>query len=285
VGIAGFTLGSGAALLLEVNERRLRDEHEAVGLYPLPVLARVPVLSKRQLRRRTGGRWVMPPHVREAFRTLLVQLGESEGSRVVMVTSASTGDGKTSSAVNLGAAIAAAGDRAIVLDFDLRKPDVGQTLGIEAAPPLASLVRQGAALDDLLLAAPAIPGLSVLSTKVGEGDVALVEALKRRLPELVTEARAAADYVVIDTAPLGEISDALRIVQHVEDVLIVTRPGHTNRENFEVMRDLLERTGVSPKGLLVIGHVAPTTSAYYGYGFAGRDLDERRGPLARVRQR
>ena len=173
-----------------------------------------------------------------------------------------------------------------MLDFDLRKPDVGRTLGIEeAAPPLASLVREGAALDGLLAAAPAIPGLSVLSPKVVQGDVALVEALNRRLPELMAEARAAADYVIVDTAPLGEISDALRIVQHVEDIMIVTRPGHTNRENFEVMRDLLERTGVAPKGLLVIGPVAPTSSAYYGYGFSGREGYERRGPLARVRPR
>ena len=88
----------------------------------------------------------------------------------------------------------------------------------------------------------------MLSTSVAEGDIALVEALSRRLPELIAEARELCNYVVIDTAPLGEISDALRLVGDVDNVIIVTRPGHTNRGHFEVTRDLLHRTAYTPPG-------------------------------------
>ena len=102
-----------------------------MALYPLPVLARIPLLKSSQLRGRQASGWHMLPAVREAFRTLMIQLGPHPEGRahVVMVTSASTGDGKTTSAVNLAAAAAASGDPVILLDFDLRKPDVGRTLG------------------------------------------------------------------------------------------------------------------------------------------------------------
>jgi Mrp family chromosome partitioning ATPase len=216
----------------------------------------------------------MLPAVREAFRTLLIQLGpHPEGrAQVIMVTSASTGDGKTTSAVNLAAAAAASGDPVILLDFDLRKPDVGRTLGVQPGTELTGLLQPDTQLRDLLSPAPGLPALSVLTTTVAEGDVALVEALSRRLPELIADARDLCNYVVIDTAPLGEISDALRLVADVDDIIIVTKPGNTNRANFEMMRDLLERTAYTPAGFLVIGDSTPRTSAYYAYGATGREL-------------
>jgi hypothetical protein len=137
---------------------------------------------------------------------------------------------------------------------------------------LTGLLQPDTQLRDLLLPAPGLPALSVLSTSVAEGDVALVEALSRRLPELIAEARELCNYVVIDTAPLGEISDALRLVGDVDSIIIVTRPGHTNRVHFEITRDLLARTAYTPAGFLVIGASAPRTSAYYAYGIPGRDL-------------
>jgi Mrp family chromosome partitioning ATPase len=216
----------------------------------------------------------MLPAVREAFRTLMIQLGPNPEGRahVVMVTSASTGDGKTTSAVNLAAAAAASGDPVILLDFDLRKPDVGRTLGVQAGTELTGLLQPETQLRDLLSPAPGLPALSVLTTSVAEGDVALVEALSRRLPELIADARELCNYVVIDTAPIGEISDALRLVRDVDNIVVVTRPGTTNRANFEMMRDLLERTAYTPAGFLVIGDSTPRTSAYYAYGATGREL-------------
>ena len=112
----------------------------------------------------------------------------------------------------------------------------------------------------------------MLTTSVAEGDVALVEALSRRLPELIADARELCNYVVIDTAPIGEISDALRLVRDVDNIIVVTKPGNTNRANFEMMRDLLERTAYTPAGFLVIGDSTPRTSAYYAYGATGREL-------------
>ncbi len=272
--MGGLALGAGSSVLLELLDRRVRDQDEAIALYPLPILARVPILPRR-LRRPPGETsWLMPPSVREAFRTVLIQLERSDGAggHVVMVTSASTGDGKTTSAINLAVSLAAAGESVMLLDVDLRKPDVGTQLGVSESTRLIELVKPEAKLEELAKAAPHLPSLSVLSTGAAEEDAALIEALNRRLPELLSQARSLADTVVLDTAPLGEVSDALRIADSVDDIIVVMRPGNTDRANLETMRDLLERTGWTPRGYVVIGepHAAPT--GYYGYGLSQREL-------------
>jgi Mrp family chromosome partitioning ATPase/capsular polysaccharide biosynthesis protein len=284
--VAGFTVGSGVALLMEFLNQRVREPEDLLGIYPMPVLARVPKLPRR-LRRREGERALtMPPSVREAFRSLHVQLEEAPGShRVIVLTSASSGDGKTSSALNLALALVAAGNRVILMDFDLRKPDLGRLLGVQASRGLVSLLGSDRTLADVLLSAPGLPPLSVAPAGTGEGDVLLLGALARRLPSIMTEARELADYIVVDTPPLGEVSDALRVLPEADDILVVARPGNTNRPNLELMRDLLERAGQSPFGMVLVGSRGRGAAAYYAYGAPPGARAGARSSLARALSR
>ncbi len=268
--LAGLAIGTGGALLLELFERRLRDDNEILATYPLPILARVPLLPRRQLRGPKHVAWFMPPAIREAFRTLAVQLDlERSGHRSIMITSASTGDGKTTSAVNLAVAMAAAGSEVILLDFDLRKPDVGKMLKLEGVQQI-ELLDNRTRLSQLLVPAPAVPSLQVLPMASVAGDFALVEALHQKLTEFLAEARGTADYVVIDTPPLGEVSDALRVVPHVDDVVVVARANNTERFGLQVVADLLERSRHEPKGYVLLERPQKRPSSYYSYGITQR---------------
>ncbi len=276
--IVGLVLGAAAAILRELLNRRIRDEDEVLDLLPLPVLARVPETNRRARQSMNGAAWALPSPIHEAFRTVLIQLtsDSDESGRTIMVTSASSGDGKSTSAVNLAVSIAATGQSVILIDFDLRKPDVGRMLGLEEEQSLLSLVASdstSARLADVLATVPGVPNLSVLAP-IGMPDRALgfVETLHRRVPAVLAEAKELADFVVLDSAPLGEVSDALRLVDHVDDVIVVTRPGHTHRNNFEIMRDLLERTSHAPTGLLILDDTKAARPRYYDYGarYAGR---------------
>ena len=280
--IAGFALASGLALILELVDRRVRDEEDLLAVLPAPVLARAPVMPRR-LRRGTLSPAEMPPAVREAFRTLRVRLERQPGvHRTIMVTSASSGDGKTSSAVSLALSLVGGGHRVVLIDFDLRKPDVARVLGITPRRSLVSMLT-GTPLTELLTPAPQLPPLQVVPAASTEGDVALLESLRRRMPAILEEARAIADYVVLDTAPLGEVSDALTIADQVDDVIVVARPGHTNRMNLQTVRDLLDGAGVQPTGLLLIGQQQGRTSSYYTYDGMPRDNKPQRKSLVRSR--
>jgi capsular exopolysaccharide synthesis family protein len=209
-----------------------------------------------------------------------VQLDQDAVSpRVVMLTSASTGDGKTSAAVHLALALVAAGRRVILMDFDLRKPDVARRLGIEEERGLVSLLSSATDLADVLVPAPRLPPLTVAPAGTGEGDVLLLSALARRLPEVLGQARDMADYVILDTPPLGEVSDALRLVPYVDEIIVVARPGNSMRPELELMRDLIERSGRTPAGMILMGATGTRTSTYHVYG--SPVPNRRKGPLSR----
>jgi len=205
--------------------------------------------------------------VREGFRTLQVQLELQPGRhRSILVTSASSSDGKTTSAINFALELVGAGQKVVLFDLDLRKPDVAQALEISPRVRLSQLLDPQTRLEQALVDVPGIPGLRVLPVPQGDGFQAL-ERLASRLPELIDEALAQADYCILDTAPLGEVSDALKMTSGVDDVLVVARLGNTRRANFEVMRDLLERTRQTPTGVVVIGTSPRVVSSYYYYGY------------------
>ena len=254
--LVGLALGIAAAVALEQLDRRVRDGDELARLSPLPVLARVPM----DRHHRQGG--TAPVGAVEALRALQIQL-EARGrdSRAIVVTSASEGDGKTTTAIALAQTLVSAGRRVILLDFDLRKSEVGERLGLRS--DLLRMLRHDGSLEDVLVRADGIRNLRVLSAPpVGDAG-ALFQAYSRRLPELVEQARAYADFVVIDTPPLGRVADALRLAARADDVLLVARPGNTDRRELALAQESLHQLGIIPTGLVVVGgRPAP---GYYGF--------------------
>jgi Mrp family chromosome partitioning ATPase len=259
--VAGFTLAATVALLMEHLDRRVRDEHEFTAAFPIAVLTRVPKVRDRMFA--DGDLNAVPIVVREAYRTLQVQIEQlGPESRVIMITSGSGGDGKTSAGINLALELIDSGHRVLVMDLDVRKPDMTRILGLARSPDVMTLVSVKAKVSTFVVPAPRMPLLLVVPGGRGEGHVAALGALARRLPLLLAEARTLADYVIIDTAPLGLVSDALRLVPHVDEVVIVARPGTTERAQFELLRDLLTRAGVVPAGIVMVATTRRSDGSY-----------------------
>jgi Mrp family chromosome partitioning ATPase len=248
--IAGLALAAATAILLELAGRRVRDAEEATNLFPLPVLARVPAFAPRS-RKRLSNALTFDQGVHEAFRTVFLQLNEDrERAQAIMLTSGSAGDGKTTSAIYLAFSMAIAGHDVILMDCVLRAPDVHRMLALGDSPPNLA-ANPDATLEELFVQ---VPGLPLWLVSVGAAaSTADTMRLVASLPHLVAEARERADFVVIDTAPLGEVGDAIPLLREVDDVIVVTRPRHTQRASYEVMRDLIMRSGAKARGLLIIG--------------------------------
>jgi capsular exopolysaccharide synthesis family protein len=259
--VAGFTVGTVTALLMERLDRRVGDQGELLAIWPLPVLTRVP----RALDVADGGALATPPPVREAFRTLQLQLGQrGNRHRLILITSASSGDGKTTSALALAAALVGGGSRVLLVDFDLRKPDLQRRLKLEdQGGGLISLLTSNATIAQT---ARPVAGLRPLRFLPGGGkasDVPLLQALGRRLESVLDQAFEIADYVIVDTPPLGEVGDALALLSVADEILVVGRPGNTDRARVETTRDLLERAGATPTGWILFAEPEAARSSYY----------------------
>jgi Mrp family chromosome partitioning ATPase/capsular polysaccharide biosynthesis protein len=250
--IAGLAVGAAGAVAMEALDRRVRDEDDLGELYPLPALARVPLLPEEALEATGAMPLSPPPAIAEALRTLAVQLEQTpKAHRAVMVTSPSRGDGKTSVAVALAVTLARAGHGVTLLDLDVRNPGISSLLEVPAQEG-GSLLPADDDLPAHLFTTPEVPGLSVMPIRRTDDDPAPLDELVRRLPDLVAAAKAHDDYVIVDTPPLGEVSDALRIAGQIDDIVVVVRPGHTDRADLARLRELLERTGHRPAGFVVI---------------------------------
>ena len=125
----------------------------------------------------------------------------------------------------------------MLLDLDLRKADVAGRLDVDEPVHLSELLSPDLNLYSLLRTPVSLPSVSVLATELQQGDAILLDPLYERLPRLVSEAREIADHVIIDTPPLGEISDALRLMDHVDDLVVVVRPGNSDRVGLSTTRE------------------------------------------------
>jgi len=253
--VAGLTLGAIAAVLIERLDRRVRDAEQFCSLAPVPVLARVPTIRRKE---RGDSALDVAPAVRESFTTLQLQIDQRRsdsggGGRTIVVTSPSQGDGKSTTAICLALAQAAAGHKIILIDCDLRRPDIGTRLGLASSKGLVTLLSTPARLKDVLQPMDTLPPLRVLTAAGGVGDVGNMQLLARRAALIFAEARTLADYVIVDTAPLGVVGDALALTPYADELLLVGRMHHTDRRAVQNVVELLDRANTPPSGWVLIG--------------------------------
>jgi polysaccharide biosynthesis transport protein len=262
--LGGFAIGSVAALGVDFFNRRVRDLDEVESLLPAPVLAAVPQVGMTARGNLRPG--AFPPGAFEQVRMLRVQLSNRKGAPVIMLTSAGSGDGKTTLASALAAAFAETGEQVILMDLDLRKPDVARLLGLKQ-PRAVDLAES--TLDELLVEVPDLPNVRVLPAP--RGDLAMFSMLLGRLPALLDEAESKSGHVIIDAAPVGVASESLEIAKICDQVVVAVRPGHTDRQRLILARDLLTRANAPVVGVVVVAHStakADDVYDYYGYGYS-----------------
>ncbi len=150
--------------------------------------------------------------------------------RLIVVSSPSSGDGKTVTSVNIAASLALKDEaKVLLLDADLRRPRIADVLGISKGSGLAEVLQGGATLDDVLIRAEQLPNLSILPAGQATGNPAeLFDS--RHWRALVEQIRARFGHVILDTTPLGAVAD-YELVQSTSDgVIVVIRPDHTPRK-------------------------------------------------------
>lgn len=286
--LAGTAIGLVASLLLELLvPRRTKNELDVLQLYGLPVLARVPFLKGRRWDPERPLDQEAPPEIENAFRGLRTQvevrdsrraaeLGEasSRNGRVVAVTGTSRGAGTTSTAIGLAMALTRRTQSVLLIDLDLRAPSIATRLGIEPRGDLASLLTEGTSLADVVALVRDVPRLAVVAAPPA-ADPSIAERVSARVPELLSSSRFVADWVIVDVAPVTELSDLLMIGYASDDLLLVSRLGFTHEAALTASRDFLESLELTPAGHVLVG-AEPT-------GFPGARVTRALRPAAAQR--
>jgi len=191
---------------------------------------------------------------RGALASLMVAGDGATMPRVIMVTSAGKGEGKSSIVSNLGIALAEINQRVLLLDADMRKPHLHDIFNISNSWGLSDLLREKSPLDNYPVEALArktdIDGLYLLPS--GPGTVSIANLLySRRLFELLQRLRKEFDVVVIDTPPMLYITDARVLGRLADGAILVIRASKTTRDAARAAKQRLVDDGIPVLGTIL----------------------------------
>lgn len=291
-GIIALVLAIGLALLLDLFDDSLKTVEDVEAMLKLPNLGLIPLVAGgngRSLLPRKPPAQTRPLIVRptetenpvfaEAYRTLRTAVLLSSAThppRTIVITSHEAQAGKTTTAINIALVMAQAGKRVLLVDADMRHPSCAKSLGINAADGLSTLLASderpvmiyhdcGVSRLDLLPAGPIPPNPSELLSS-------------GKLRALLDSFAVKYDQIIIDTPPLGLVSDALMLAAIVDGVIIVIKSEHNSRRALLRIKESLY--GVNAR---ILGTVLNAVDArrhhngYYGssyYYYARRSAGE-----------
>ena len=266
--IAGLVLGITGAFGAQALDPRLRRESQLRRQYSLPILARVPEETRPKrgpLSPRTMSH--VGAEAYRALRSTLTSEGKGVKGATILVTGSSPGEGKSTTAINLAASLALTGKQVILIEADLRRPALGAVFDV---PPserggVVSVLIERKSLQSALVTTPTFGGnLKLLLAEYEGGWIGELFSIPAA-GEMLDEAEALADYVIIDSPPLNAVVDSMPLARRADDVLIVVRLGKSDLKKIQQLGELLAENGVAPVGFAVIGTPRPSRSSYQYY--------------------
>ncbi len=201
----------------------------------------------------------------ELFRMIRTNLQFVMGNpddKVVMVTSSMSGEGKSFISINLAASLALSGNSVVLVGLDIRKPQLANYLGIPSAPGVSQfLANSQMSVADIVKTVPDAENLSVIvAGPIPPNPGELMTS--PRVGELINELRNRYDYVVLDTAPIGMVSDSFNLSQYIDATIFVVRDKVTRLQDVRFLNQVSKDGRLKRTNILING-----TSARKGYGY------------------
>jgi capsular exopolysaccharide synthesis family protein len=203
-----------------------------------------------------------------SLQTALMLSTAGQPPQFMLFTSATPSEGKTTTATNLAAVMAQGESRVLLIDADLRRPNIHHRFGFTSKVGLSTLLAGTSRLEDSVQHLPELPNLDILpSGPVPPFPTEMLgsEAMRR----LMEKFAGTYNFIVIDSPPILSVTDAVILGRMVDAVVLVIRHGKANKNVLRRTRDLLVRSG-APLAGLVLNAVDLKSPEYYGYyGYTG----------------
>jgi capsular exopolysaccharide synthesis family protein len=285
--IAGLLLGIGAALLVERLDNVVHSPDELKDRTKLPLLGVIPYNKQLKLitpvttvaemvpaedstiekKNRRKPQWYTASPFLESFRSLHTNirfLGSDTPIHSIVISSATPADGKSTIAVHLAQAAAAMGQRVLLVDADLRRPQVHNILGLENKVGLSNVIATGITAKQAIQRLPMWDHLYVLTAGQLPPDPTRL-LCSRKMQYLMDQFHAVFDLVIYDTPPTLGLADGRLLAAHTDGVVMVAGLGRTDRSVLMQALDGMKVSKATVLGVVANGVKGYTTSSYYNY--------------------
>lgn len=233
--VVGFALGLCWCALLVITRRTIRKESDIRKWMNTRCLGAIPqITSKRRSKNTSGPRVLLTePKVEEKLqepmrmlRNKIEYYAREYCKKIFLVTSALAGEGKSTVAVNLAVSLAQSGHKVALIDCDLRHPSDRRILGLEDGIGLGDVLEKNMKPLDCLMKASAL-GLENMELAFIPGGKALKDGSQYlgtpRMQAIIKKMEEWADYVILDSAPVGLLTDAVVLAQYADAAIFVVR--------------------------------------------------------------
>jgi polysaccharide biosynthesis transport protein len=281
-GFLGLFLGAAIAFLLDAADKRIKTSEEARSLLPgYPVLGQIPVFEKaRQLPRlgkassREPGQLVLTGMTSgmegESFRMLqtnLQFLNADDSLKVVVVSSAQSGEGKSTVAANLALAVAELGKKVLLVDADMRKPSQHLIWRQDNYEGLSNVL--SGQCDQRSATTEVQPNLFLLTAGVvPPNPVVLIDSVQ--MSTLIGQWSQDYGLVIIDAPPITVAADAAILGTQAGGLVFVLRPGVADKESVEYAQEILTQSKLKVLGMVLNGVDLDKQSRYNHYYYTAQ---------------
>ena len=268
--ILGFGLGVGLSILRQIFDNTIKNEEDLDGTPLLGVVGFDETATEKPLISQIS-RYASRT---EAFRQLRTNLQYSRAEnppRVIAITSALPGEGKTSSSTNLAIALANTGFNTVIVEADMRRPKLNSYTGAsEESAGLSELLsgriegNLSSAISKIIRPSGIVESLDLITSgKIPPNPSELLDS--ELFSELIEVLRNKYHFVILDCPPTLPVADATIISARVDGVLIVVKADSTRVTQFTGVRDSVTNVGGSVLGALI--NMIPVSRSYYDYGY------------------
>ena len=274
-GLGVFGLLATGIVLLEIHAYRISSAQDVVEGLGLKIIGSLPLMpgwmtsGKQPSHIRPGGkrdlmRSMWKESVDSTRTMILSDPGVQEKCSIILVASATSGEGKTTLCSHLAVSLARTGRRTLLIDMDLRRANVARIFDIDRTPGVCEILK-GEAETNEAIQSTSSEGLFILPAgKINQ--IALNALAADGSKELFTEVREQFDIVIVDSAPLLGINDSLLIASYVDGALLAVRRDISQMGKVAAARERLSMLGIPVVGAVTTG-IDATGDYKYGYGY------------------
>lgn len=264
--LLAFILPTGFIFIKQLLSNRIVGREDITSKTSIPIVAEIGHYDDEGiLDMKRSGRTAVAEQFR-VFRTNMDFLIREKTCPVVLITSTISGEGKSFISSSLASVYAYGGKKVLLMEMDLRKPKLSPLLGFTNESGFTSyIINTSKPIKDFIRPYPLIPNVFFLSSGLVPPNPAEL-LMSDKLEDLFIELKSQFDIIIMDTAPIGVVTDAQLLSKFADANLYVMRQNYSYKSSIEFLNELVERERMD-KLYLVVNDVRKGSSYRYGYGY------------------